>query len=327
VRLRWLILFCISLTTFCWSNSDDNSLCTIQSKGTINDQSMSSAVWKKYGLATKLFNPKKGEGFVPPEKIEKGFEALEEYRTYCREHCNKYELFSMYGSFGQLYFNYDRYEDMLKEYKQALNTSIKIPIGFETDILLNLSKTYYIKNDFLKIEPCLSRLNKLGTFYVIDDGYLVAAVKLAKDQPMEALSFVNAIIGRKENSNLVLASKSDYDIKMKILASIGKVPDNHFVEKYNHAIELDNQPKELMEFLSIIPISAENSDKKGACTALFDVLPNGKTDNIRIVKCENKKMEKVVLKSLRRMPFRPNLVDGKPVKSTGVNKTFIFGDI
>lgn len=301
------------------------NLCSKRSTGEIDNLKMSDSIYKRVTRANEWFLPPDGEGYVSPDRKEKGHEARAEYKIYCQEHCNAYELFSMHLGFGQTYYEEKRYQEMFQEYSKALETKIKIPIGFETDIMLNMSKVYFEQEKYANIEQCLLRLHELDTLSLIDDGYLIAAAKISNKRHEEALVFIDSVIKEREQSNYGLAMKNEYKIKIAILEYLKMPIDIKVVDNYKKSVEIESMPKVYDFSYPKIPRAVTKGKVKGECILVFDVLANGKTDNIRMQSCDHESLIKPSISALEKTIYRPRIVNDAPVKTEGLNKKFIYG--
>lgn len=300
------------------------SFCSQRSESKITDLTVSERVRKRQNSVLELFKPPQGEGYVSPERIEKGFDALEEFRRYCIEQCNAYETLSMYIHIGQINFELQRYGEAFAAYQQAINTGVRVPSSFETDMLRNSANIYFERGEYQLLTPCLNRMSQLATFSLYDDGHLMAASLMDSGQPEKAMEFINTVIKYREEAPLGFARSKDYRIKQKVLEKLGRKSDAALTTKLNAAVEHEKQPS--IAFLSPpkMPGAVTKGKIQGTCTIEFDVLETGKTDNIRIVECEHEVLQDVSLKAMQESTWRPRIIDGNPVKTPGMRRTYSF---
>ena len=307
----------------CIAQDAKSSFCSKRSTGEFDDLTLSAKVQRRQNRALEWFDPPKGEGYVSPERQQKGFSELAEYKIYCAEHCNPYETLSMYVDIGQIYFDLQRFDEVISTYQQALNTSVRIPIGYEKDMLVNTANIYFDRGEYQLLEPCLDRLNELGTFSLLFDGHLMAASKLVKGKNEDALAYINTVIKYMEES-AGIAKSEDYRIKKQIFEKMGRETDSSLNAKLDEAIEFEMQPSIVYGAAPKIPGAVAKGKVSGMCQLEFDVLPNGKTENVHIVACDDKLLEPPSIKAIEESIFRPRIVDGNPVKTTGIKHTFSY---
>lgn len=317
-----LILCLFSVHVF--AQDSGTSFCSQRSTNEITDLNFSEAVRRRQNRAFEWFQPPEGEGYVTPERQQKGFDELEDFRAYCVENCNAYETLSMYVEIGQIYFDLQRYDNVFAAYHQAINTSVRIPINYEKTMLVNTANIYFERGEFDLLGPCLSRLNELGLFSLLNDGHLMSAWQLVNGQPEKALEFINTVIKYREDSSSGLARSKDYQTKKQILETMRREPDRELLTKLNDAVTKEKQPLVFNLVSPEIPNAVAKGRVKGSCTLEFDVLANGKTDNVRTVDCEHKDLEKVSVEAIANSIYRPRIVNGAPTKTVGMRHTFSF---
>jgi len=193
MRILVLVLMLRFYSLCGFAQATGKSFCSLRSSNQIGDLTISEKNKRRQARAMELFSAPTGEGYVSPERLEKGFAELEEYRLYCAERCNAYETLYMYIGFAQVYFDQQRIGDMFNAYQQAINTGVRIPTGFETDILRNTANVYFDRGEFHLLAPCLDRLSEIGTYSIINDGHLTSASQFASGRYDKALEFISNV--------------------------------------------------------------------------------------------------------------------------------------
>lgn len=317
-----LILCFFSVHVF--AQGAETSFCSQQSTNEVVDLTVSESIRARQNAALEWFSPPEGEGYVSPERLEKGFAELEAFRAYCADNCNAYEKLSMYMEIGQIYFDLQRYDNVFAAYHQAINTAVRIPINYEKTMLVNSANIYFERAEFDLLGPCLSRLNELGLFSLFNDGHLMSAWQLATGQPEKALEFINTVIKYREDSSFGIARSKDYQTKKQILETMGRKVDSELLSRLESAIAQEKLPAIFSLAPPKIPKAVAKGKVEGSCTLEFDVLANGKTDNVRAVNCEHKDLEKVSVEAIENSTYRPRIVNGAPTKTVGMQHTFSF---
>ena len=72
------------------------------------------------------------------------------------------------------------------------------------------------------------------------------------------------------------------------------------------------------------PAIAESRGIEGFVTVQFDVTPDGLVSNVTIVESSHSIFEKAAVKAAHKFRFKPKIVDGTPVATTGVGYRFRF---
>lgn len=318
-----LILCLFSVHVF--AQGAETSFCSQQSTNEVVDLTVSESIRARQNTALEWFSPPEGEGYVSPERLEKGFAELEAFRAYCADNCNAYEKLSMYMEIGQIYFDLQRYDNVFAAYHQAINTAVRIPINYEKTMLVNSANIYFERGEFPMLGPCLSRLNELSLFNLMNHGHLMSAWQLASGQHERALEFINTLIKyREDSSSFGIARSKDYQTKKKILEAMEREVDRELLSRLDSAIAQEKLPAIFNLASPKIPNAVAKGKVEGSCTLEFDVLANGKTDNVRAVDCKHKDLEKVSIEAIEESVYRPRIVNGAPTKTPGMRHTFSF---
>jgi protein TonB len=74
----------------------------------------------------------------------------------------------------------------------------------------------------------------------------------------------------------------------------------------------------------VYPAVAESRGLEGWALVQFDVLPDGRVANAYIVDSSSHLFEKAALSAAYRFRFKPRVVDGEPVTTTGIQNLFRF---
>jgi tetratricopeptide (TPR) repeat protein len=270
------------------------------------------------------FNPPEGEGYVSAERRELAFAELASYRAWCIEHCNAYEAFTLHLNVGKVYLEQKQFNETFSAWQEALNTGVRVPIGYERDMLMHSANIYFDKGEYELLFPCVKRLNELGLVTLIHEGHLVAAANVAQGKYAEALDVINTVIKFHEEENNGLSKSRSYVIKNKILALMNRSADSDTNAKLSLALAREAQPSLYQLAPARLPNLVVKGQVAGKCSVELDVLENGKTTNVRVVACDHTLLEEPAVKAIQASSFRPKLENGTPVKTTGVRQVLEF---
>lgn len=74
----------------------------------------------------------------------------------------------------------------------------------------------------------------------------------------------------------------------------------------------------------VYPVNAERRGLEGYVIVQFDVLADGYVANVSIVESSNRMFENASIRAVQRFRFKPRVVDGIPLVSTGIQNLFRF---
>ncbi len=86
----------------------------------------------------------------------------------------------------------------------------------------------------------------------------------------------------------------------------------------------DRDAQPLVRIEPQYPMRAAERGVEGTCTVTFDVTPDGVTTNITILACDSSLFRRDSIRAVERWRYQPKIVDGIPVRRTGVVTEFNF---
>lgn len=98
----------------------------------------------------------------------------------------------------------------------------------------------------------------------------------------------------------------------------------HLSEQLRLPKYVDGSLVALIRVAPTYPIRARIMGLEGHVLVQFDVLPDGHVANVLVVESSDQRFEKESIKAALRFKFRPRVVDGVPLLSTGVQNLFTF---
>lgn len=98
----------------------------------------------------------------------------------------------------------------------------------------------------------------------------------------------------------------------------------HLSEQLRLPKYVDGSLVALIRVAPAYPISARRQGLEGHVLVQFDVLPDGHVAHVLVVESSDQRFEKEAIKAALRFKFRPRVVDGVPLLSTGVQNLFTF---
>lgn len=89
-------------------------------------------------------------------------------------------------------------------------------------------------------------------------------------------------------------------------------------------VVIDRPPSPTLRIEPVFPASELSRGRNGACTAVFDITPEGRTANLQTRDCTSRAFERATVDAVSRWRYDPQVRDGEAVIYRGATTQLVF---
>ncbi|WP_300528169.1 TonB family protein [Maricaulis sp.] len=100
--------------------------------------------------------------------------------------------------------------------------------------------------------------------------------------------------------------------------------DDPVLEEFSGRIPVDGDPTPTVRVSPVYPTVLADRGVEGQCTMMFDIMPNGRTSNVRALDCTNRGFERASIRAVQNWRYDPQVRNGEPVIYRGATTQLIY---
>lgn len=100
--------------------------------------------------------------------------------------------------------------------------------------------------------------------------------------------------------------------------------DEPVIGEFSGRIPIDGNPTPTVRVSPVYPSLMADREIEGQCTMMFDILPNGRTSNVRALDCTNRGFERASIRAVENWRYDPQIRNGEPVIYRGASTQLIY---
>lgn len=89
-------------------------------------------------------------------------------------------------------------------------------------------------------------------------------------------------------------------------------------------LSVDGSPTPVVRVEPVYPARAASRDLEGQCTIIFDITPQGRTANVRVMSCTNRAFEQASINAIQRWRYNPQVSGGDAVMFRGATTQLVY---
>lgn len=100
--------------------------------------------------------------------------------------------------------------------------------------------------------------------------------------------------------------------------------DEPVIETVGGRIPIDGDPVPTVRVSPVYPSDLAGRGVEGQCTIMFDIMPNGRTSNVRALNCTHRGFERGSIRAIENWRYDPQIRNGEPVIYRGASTQLIY---